>query len=495
MDRDSDQKKGKRIKTFLILIGVAYFSVGAYLVASRMVNAFGFPLDDAWIHHCFARNFYYFGEWAFQHGFPTAGSTSPLWSVLLTPSFLFKLNPILWSFFLNGFLLSVLGFLGQLIYDRLSFSPGSKFPWIGILLITEWHMIWAAGSGMEIILFSLLCIVVFFLLTRSKQNYWIIGSLVGVLLWVRPEGITLIGPILFILITQKLSRKEKVINLCKVIGMVMIFLLFYMLFNHSLSGKLFSNTFFAKQAEYEILLRSSILVRYLRLLLLPLIGTGVLLVPGFLYIIYEAICKREWRKIAFVLWILGFIFVYAFLLPVDYQHGRYVMPVIPIFFVLSVLGVRLIISKSKSRFARIINKSWLISISIIVISFFILGAISFSNDVGLINSEMVDTAKWLKSNIRSNAIIAAHDIGALGYFTDQRIVDLAGLVSPEVISFIRDEKRISTYMDLMKVNYLVTFPDWYPELTKLRQVIYKSKGIFSTKLGGTNMEVLLWNSE
>ena len=44
-------------------------------------------------------------------------------------------------------------------------------------------------------------------------------------------------------------------------------------------------------------------------------------------------------------------------------------------------------------------------------------------------------------NTPPDALIAAHDIGAVGYFGQRRLLDLAGLVSPEVIPFIRDEAQ------------------------------------------------------
>jgi hypothetical protein len=488
-------QKLPRIIPVLILLVTAYFSAGSYLIASRLIHSYGFPLDDAWIHQCFARNLFYYGEWAFQHGFPTAGSTSPLWSVLLVPSFLFRLNPILWSFLINGFFLFLVGVFGQLLFNINSPTITFRIPWIGILLITEWHMVWAAGSGMEIVLFSLLCLSVFYLLSKNKENYWVTGLLTGLALWTRPEGVTLIGPILLILMTRKISVKEKIKNSATIIGIVATFLFLSLLFNYALSEKLFSNTFFAKQAEYASLLNASIIIRYLRLLYLPLIGSGVLLIPGFLYLTYDSIRKRDWKIIAFILWIFGFIFVYTLLLPVMYQHGRYIMPVIPLLLVLSTLGVLRVLSKVTGLIARIIKKTWVISIGVTAIAFFILGAISFGNDVGFIETEMMATAMWVNNNIPSDAILAAHDIGALGYFADQKIVDLAGLVSPEVIAFIRDENRIATYLDELNVGYLVTFPDWYPYLVERSQVIFISNGNFSGKFGGTNMEVLLWRSK
>lgn len=495
MSKRAASEKSTQIVTILILFTAAYLSAGVYLIASRLTYSFGFPLDDAWIHQCFARNLYFYGEWAFQHGFPTAGSTSPLWSVLLAPSFLFHLNPILWSFLLNGFFLFLIGVLGQLIFTLNSPKTTIRTPWIGILLITEWHMVWAAGSGMEIVLFSLICLIVFFLLSITKQNYWIVGLFTGLALWIRPEGITLLGPIVLLIFTRKNPYREKINNLAKIMGIVLSCLVLYMLFNYTLSGKLFSNTFFAKQAEYASLLETSIIIRFLRLLSLPLIGIGIVLIPGFFYIIYDSILKRDWKIIGFVLWIFGFIFVYALLLPVVYQHGRYLMPVIPLFIIMSILGILRLFSNHTKLLIQLIKKGWMISIGIIAIGFFVLGAISFGNDVGFIETEIVATAKWIKNNIPSNTILAAHDIGALGYFADQKIIDLAGLVSPEVIPFIRDENKIATYLDDLDVDYLIAFPDWYPELVKRGQVIFYSKGLFSGKFGGTNMEVLLLKSK
>ncbi len=45
----------------------------------------GFPLDDAWIHQTYARNLALLAEWAFIPGQLSAGSTSPLWTILLAP--------------------------------------------------------------------------------------------------------------------------------------------------------------------------------------------------------------------------------------------------------------------------------------------------------------------------------------------------------------------------------------------------------------------------
>jgi len=61
-------------------------------------------------------------------------------------------------------------------------------------------------------------------------------------------------------------------------------------------------------------------------------------------------------------------------------------------------------------------------------------------------------------------VIAAHDIGAIGYFTQHPLLDLAGLMSPEVIPILRDETALQNWLVRRRAQYLVTFADWYTTL-------------------------------
>ena len=64
----------------------------------------------------------------------------------------------------------------------------------------------------------------------------------------------------------------------------------------------------------------------------------------------------------------------------------------------------------------------------------------------------------------SLSLIATHDIGAIGYFSERSLLDMAGLITPEVIPFIRDESRLLTFVQERRAEYLVTFPSWYPRM-------------------------------
>jgi len=106
---------------------------------------------------------------------------------------------------------------------------------------------------------------------------------------------------------------------------------------------------------------------------------------------------------------------------------------------------------------------------------------------------MVSVSQWVARYTETDALIAAHDIGALGFYGERKLLDLAGLVSPDVIPFIRDEVRISQWMEENGADYLVTFPSWYPVLAKDLTPIYQGSGAFSQAFGGENMAVYRWD--
>jgi len=53
---------------------------------------------------------------------------------------------------------------------------------------------------------------------------------------------------------------------------------------------------------------------------------------------------------------------------------------------------------------------------------------------------------WCKENIKEGTSILAGDIGAIGYYSDARIYDLAGLVWPDALSFKSATDVIQTYL-------------------------------------------------
>ena len=123
-----------------------------------------------------------------------------------------------------------------------------------------------------------------------------------------------------------------------------------------------------------------------------------------------------------------------------------------------------------------------------------LGAQSYAQDVAYIETEMVAVAKWADANLPSDVLVAAHDIGALGFFDQHQLIDLAGLVSPEVIPFLRDEAQLAVYLDRCGADYLIAFPSLYPDLAARSDIVFSSQGVIAPAMGGENLVVYRWSA-
>jgi hypothetical protein len=482
-----------RLPLVSLLALVAGLSLGGYLLASRLIYRLGFPLDDAWIHQTYARNLALRGEWAFLPGQPSAGSTAPLWSALLAIGHALGLGPYLWSYALGWVVLFALTLAGVHAFRRLSPHRFAAELWVGLFLGLEWHLVWAAGSGMETPLIGLLALIVLGRLVAGERNWLALGALIGLSAWIRPDGVTLLGPALFALLLRPGPWRQRARDALSLsLGVALLFLP-YLIFNRFLAGSWWPNTFFAKQAEYAVHRLPALWRRVLAEASLPLIGAGALLLPGFIIQTARAVRSRAWGALAGALWVLGYLFLYAWRLPVTYQHGRYVMPVMPAFFVWGLAGMLGWFQlASPVAWRRVLSRAWALSAFLVTLAFWGIGARTYAYDVAIIESEMVATARWVAANTPENSLVAAHDIGALGYFGQRELLDLAGLISPEVIPFIRDEVRLAEYLDARRAGYLVTFPGWYPWLVQRARLIYASGGNFSPAMGGENMAVYRW---
>ena len=486
---DPDNRPGRRA---LILAGVVALSAGTYLLASRWTYGTGFPLDDAWIHQTYARNLALHGEWAFIHGQPSAGSTAPLWSALLAVGFLLRIGPYLWTYFLGTFLLWALANLSESALRAWVPSYRPQFPWAGAMIALEWHLVWSSVSGMETLLSAFLVTLVLVMILSKTRRWLGVGALISLAVWVRPDGITLLGPVLLAAVLVESAWKRRfraIVN--ALLGFGGLFAL-YLLFNLRLAGSPWPNTFYAKQAEYADLLHQPFLTRLANEPLQFITGVGAVLLPGVIWMLVSAVRRRDWGVMATGTWIAGFLMLYAWRLPATYQYGRYIMPSMPIFFLLGLAGLANFLQGNGPRWRWVLATSWKLATILILVLFWGRGAFAYASDVAFIESEMVTTARWVAANVPAEALVAAHDIGALGYFGNHDLVDLAGLVSPDVKTFLRDEDRLAEYLDERQVEYLITFPDWYPSLTSDLSPVFTTGAPYAPALGETNMAVYRW---
>jgi len=369
-----------------------------------------------------------------------------------------------------------------------SYKP--RLPWVGLFFVFAWHLTWSAVSGMETLLHGFIIFAVLTSLMSGTRRYLTLGLLAGLSIWVRPDGLTLLGPILFTAFLCEgtwSSRGEAILK--TLIGFGALFLP-YLLFNLVLSGNPMPNTFYAKQAEYEAYWLSRSITQRVSDYLWPIIASPFLiLIPGVFVWASKSFRTRNWGALAGVIWFFGYILIYFIRLPA-YQHGRYIIPALPIMYFWGVLGVLEFATSVKMN--RRVVFLWQVLAAVLCLAFTFIAARQNAYDVYWIESEMVETAKWVEQNVPPDSVLAVHDIGALGYHVKNPLIDLAGLITPEVVPFIRDETRLAEYLDSGPAEYLIVFPGLYPQLTFQRTPAFVAGLEFDPLQIEEDMQVYRW---
>jgi hypothetical protein len=477
----------------LLFMLAASASALVYLGVSAAGGSLGFPLDDAWIHQTYARNLGTRGEFAFVPGQPSGGSTSPLWTALLAIGYVARIDPLVWTYALGTALLGLNAWLVYRLVRR--WWPTASVAALagGILVTVEWHLVWSAGSGMETLLFSACALANFVLAWPAQAG--LAGLVTGLAVLARPDGLSLLP---FLLARGWLSRPRSWRSLLAAASGFGLLFGPYLLFNVSLSGAAWPNTFYAKQAEYAIMRDQPLWSRLASVGVLPFVGVLALLLPAILVAAWQASRGRRWEAPLALGWALTVMGTYGLRLPVTYQHGRYLMPVIPVLVAVGVGGLAAAARPRASQMLpRVLSRAWLVAVALLALAFWLRGAAAYRDDVQVIQTEMVATARWVAAHTTPDALIAAHDIGALGYFGGRRLLDMAGLVSPQVIPFIRDEDQLRAWLNQEHADYLMTFPGWYPSISVALQGqrVFVTGAAYSPAEGGENMAVYRWRPQ
>ena len=492
-------RNGRRKATLAaVAIAGALLSVALFLMVGQATFRLGFPLDDAWIHQTYARNLAATGQWAFVPGQSSGGSTSPLWTILLAAGHRMGIDPRHWAYSLGAVALAASGVAAATWFRLRIDAPQNWTLLVGLMFVLEWHLVWSAASGMEVILMIGLAVAVMSLSQPPVHRPGALGLLVGIGIWIRPDAVSLgLIPATTFLVAPDWRGRQKLTALIRfAIGVSLAFVP-YLLFNLRTAGSLWPSTFYAKQAEYAAHRTGPFVSRFLHLALDPqtggpMNGTGILLLPGVIVAAVLAIRRRRWASLAPLLWALVYLALFAARLPVTYQHGRYQIPILPVVLVLGWEGIALAAERVREGPGRLLVRAWAVSAAAVTIAFVPLGARAYGQDVAVIETEMVDTARWISTHTEQEALIAAHDIGAVGYFGGRDILDLAGLADAEVIPILRDEAALADLLNRRGADYLMTFPGWYPMLTACAPQLHASQGRFAPALGGENMRVYRW---
>jgi len=472
----------KNVK-ILIYSGIAFISFilsFIYVFSANKVNGgFGFPLDDPWIHLTFAKNLVDYHSFSyFKNEMATAGSTSPVYTLLLAAGFFFTSNEMILSYVLG---IAFLILSSVFFYKLSSFEFGKEGVYallVTAVFIADKWMNFISVSGMETTMFVFILIATAYFY-RQKQVVPF-AVFVSLILWSRPDGIAFIGAIVLDIFIQNYFAKTnpdiKIFSkkdFIKIGVIAAVFFALYILMNYSLSGSLLPNTYNAKLTYYTPENRSR--ADFLKLEVWNYFTTGsygVIMIgffAGAIYSIYNLFRKKYNNNILYVIFIFAFVFIYWYKLPYAHRFGRYMMPIIPFLILVSSAGFKELF---KSLGSYLSNRTLAVYGTIVILG--LITVYSFTNyldnkasyitECKYINDRQVMAAKWIKENTKETDVIATHDVGAIGFYSQRKIVDVAGLVTPELINKISDINYVAQMNEYLKksgVTYLAFLREWY----------------------------------
>ena len=489
----------------LLLVGCLALATFALTAQRFTAGQGGVPLDDAWIHFQFARNLARGDGLSFNPGEPTSGSTAPLWTLLLAG-----------VYFLGGDFPVVGQLLSGACYLAATLATYALGLWLtrrrwagwlaGAVVAVNGRFVWAGLSALETCLFAALSLLALgaHVSDRLTGRYRLrTAALFGLAALTRPEGyllfaLSMIDSALRIAycvfrVPCRASRNTHhasrfTFHVSRLVLPILLFaaiVLPYLLFSLRTSGHLLPNTYHAKAVvdlfpDRDFL---SVAARYLILdnpLLLPFYvwGVFVLLFPA---LSGSAVAdKGSPKRYASLLglWSAGLPLVYAWLHAVLYQHGRYLIPLIPCNAVIGVVGLLEVNQLARRRGWTFIPARAVALVCVLVV----LGtawrlptvARLYAWNVDNINHMHVALGHWLAEHTPPGAVLALNDIGAIAYVSERPVVDLAGLVTPEVVPLLHSpdrDARLADFMAARDVAYVAIFPNWFPEIAARTDVL------------------------
>jgi hypothetical protein len=141
------------------------------------------------------------------------------------------------------------------------------------------------------------------------------------------------------------------------------------------------------------------------------------------------------------------------------------MPLIPLIAIYGIQGFDQLVKNFARTFA--LRLTIWVSLFGMVFVLWINGASDYAYRIQILNVVHMEAARWINANTSQDAVIATHDIGIIGYHTERQIVDLLGLVTPEVVPIMHDPQKLADYVRTKQVTHLIVYSGYYHNLLAL----------------------------
>lgn len=448
----------------LLVVAAAVVPLGLFVLRERaLAGASGFPLDDAWIHLHFARNIAEGHGFAYNPGVPMAGSTAPLWTLALALGAML-VGP---SVALAKTLGIAAAIAAALIVRRtaLAFGCSSAVALVAAVgLLWSRPMAWGALSGMEVSLAALL--VAGALFAHAKDRVVVAATLAALAVLARPEAALFV---LLLVVAAPLTFRRVAIFAAVTVAVVLP----AVWFNMATAGAPVPATAAAK-IEGGLLgwltgVRESAMLTWIvrpwrfGVAWVAWLGRTHWLLPLALIPGMVAVALRAGRRLAVpALSLLAHPIGMALLAPYrdpGFQEGRYSIHLLPLAVLVLAVGL--------SPLRPVTRRTVLVGYLAIALITLPTAAERYGWAVQNINGMQVSLGRWVDATLPRSARLAVNDIGAIAYFSRRPVIDLMGLVTPEIIPYRRQgERGVIRYIQQTCPDYVIVFPAWFPELAR-----------------------------
>ncbi len=481
-------------------LATALVALVAALDYVRAPGVVFFVFDDSYISLQFARNLAAHGKLSFDGHTWSTGATSILHVSMLASLIKLGINPIHASIYLgvvcHVLLALAVYWLAWAVFRSLVAATAASF----IIAMTN-YALFDAGNGMETSLFMavLASSLAAILVARTPRGLLAAGGLIGIAILTRPEGVFLLPAACLYLALRRQEGsgwRPLVFDCLRVVLPGLAVLALLSLFSLAVTGKLTPGTGTAKLQFFQddsLSLKRKLQVTgdFMGLFLGPMFPT--------LLIAFFAARRREMLLLA-LFWVPMIVF-YAWFFPGGLSHYfyRYQHPVLPLIAVMAGGGVAMLVHEaakrdvlvkaairgvlggpepapSDARLRRLngdgIFRDLLTKVLVAAMLLVLVAPLweEFQNWRVLYRDASYETladldsmARDLNTIVKPDQTLATHDIGAVGYYADFKVLDLVGLVNPDVIKF-HNGRHVTDYIDATRPDYLLIFPSWDVDL-------------------------------
>ena len=147
-----------------------------------------------------------------------------------------------------------------------------------------------------------------------------------------------------------------------------------------------------------------------------------------------------------------------------FQEGRYSAHLLPLAFIVLVVALGPTWTRRRGAVAAV----WLA----LALASLLPAATRYAWGVQNINAMQVRVGHWVAENVPRHGRLALNDIGAIAFISRRPVIDLMGLVTPEIIPYRRQaEEGILRFVGEQCPDYVIVFPAWFPDMTARRYLL------------------------